>query len=232
MSEQVQKLFDTIAPRYDLLNSLLSFRLDHRWRKQAVKKLQERRFEKVLDLCAGTLPLTEALLKKNPDCHVTAFDFSKPMLEIGRRKVASSWPGRVTCIEGDAMKIDFPTGSFDGVMSAYGMRNVDNNEIVLKRIFSVLRPGGRLVILEFFKPERLISRIFNLTYAEFVIPLLGKLVSQHSNAYHYLRDSVRRFYTPTAYGELLKSIGFTNIIIEAQSGGISHLITAEISPSP
>lgn len=259
MSQHVQKLFDAIAPRYDLLNSLLSLKTDRRWRDQAVSKLKEDRFREVLDLCAGTLALTVPLLKKNPRVHVTAVDFSEAMLKEGEARLPYAFRSRVTCLVADAMKLEEPlnrerrrvalrsersgkglpdeghgerAGSlpiqFDAVMCAYGMRNVDNNQIVLEKIKEILKPGGKLVVLEFFKPEGLLSQLFNVTYAEIVIPVLGKIISNHPNAYHYLRDSVRNFYTPTAYRELLKSIGFENIQMKAQTGGISHLITAEI----
>ncbi len=227
MSQQVQKLFDTIAPRYDLLNSLLSFRVDRRWRQEAVQHLKGDRYQKILDLCAGTLALTLALLKANPRCHITAVDFSKAMLETGRSNLPYAFRSRVYFKVADAMKLDFPPHSYDAIMCAYGMRNVDDNEVVLKSILRLLKPGGRLVILEFFHPEGILSRLFNLTYGEFVIPFLGKFVSRHPNAYHYLRDSVRSFYTPSAYRELLKGVGFQNIAITPQTGGISHLVTAE-----
>jgi demethylmenaquinone methyltransferase/2-methoxy-6-polyprenyl-1,4-benzoquinol methylase len=228
MSQHVQKLFDTIAPKYDLLNGLLSLKIDGHWRKEAVQKLKEDRFREVLDLCAGTLALTIALLKSNSNAHVTAVDFSKAMLETGEKNLPYGFLSRVDLVVADVLKLKLSPQSYDAVMCAYGMRNLDNNEKALNQIRSLLRPGGRLVVLEFFRPEGILSQVFNLTYAEFVIPALGKLVSKHPNAYHYLRDSVRNFYTPTAYRELLKSIGFENITIKPQSGGISHLITAEV----
>ena len=229
MSEQIQKLFDTIAPKYDLLNSLLSFNIDQSWRNEAVRLLQGDRYKNVLDLCAGTLALTTALLKTNLTCKVTAADFSEPMLRAGEKNLSPDDKARVGVQVVDAMKMNFPDKSFDAVMCAYGMRNVDSNEVVLKKIQQSLRPGGKLVLLEFFKPEGLLSQIFNLTYAEMVIPLLGKFVSKHPNAYQYLRDSVRNFYTPTAYKELLKGLGFERIETKALTGGISHLVTAEVS---
>jgi demethylmenaquinone methyltransferase/2-methoxy-6-polyprenyl-1,4-benzoquinol methylase len=228
MSQHVQKLFDTIAPKYDLLNGLLSLKIDGRWRKEAVQKLKEDRFRDVLDLCAGTLALTIALLKTNSQCQVTAVDFSKAMLEEGDKNLPYGFRSRVDLVVADVLKLKLQPQSYDAVMCAYGMRNLDDNTAALKMIRSLLRPGGRLVILEFFRPEGILSQVFNLTYAEFVIPALGKLVSRHPNAYHYLRDSVRNFYTPTAYRELLRSIGFEKITIKPQSGGISHLITAEV----
>jgi demethylmenaquinone methyltransferase/2-methoxy-6-polyprenyl-1,4-benzoquinol methylase len=227
MSQQVQKLFDSIAPKYDLLNGLLSLRTDRRWRNDAVKKLKGDSIRDVLDLCAGTLALTVALLKASPKCHVTAVDFSEGMLNAGWDHLPIGLRDRVDLVVADAMNLNLDATSYDAVMCAYGMRNIDSNEIALEKIYSLLRPGGKLVILEFFRPEGLLSRVFNMTYAEFIIPILGRIVSKHPNAYQYLRDSVRNFFTPTAYRELLKSIGFVNIEFKSQTGGVSHLVTAE-----
>lgn len=228
MSEQVQKLFDSLAPHYDFLNSLLSLRIDSRWRKEAVHFLKGDAYRNVLDLCAGTLALTIALLKANPRSHVTAVDFSESMLKEGWKHLPMGFQKRVDLVVQDAMSLGLAPASYEAVMCAYGMRNVDNNEYVLRKIFKLLKPGGRLVILEFFRPEGILSRVFNLTYSQFVIPALGKLVSKHPTAYRYLRDSVRNFYTPSAYRELLRSVGFHRIHIKPQTGGISHLITAEV----
>ena len=227
MSEQVQKLFDTIAPKYDLLNSVLSLKTDKKWRREAAKRLSEARFHKVLDLCAGTLSLTTTLLEANPHCIIRAVDFSEPMLRNGWNSLPIGFRDRVEVAVADAMKMQLPRQSFDAVMCAYGMRNIDDNAIVLRKLRDALKPGGRLVVLEFFKPEGLLSRIFNLTYAQFVIPTLGKFVSGHPQAYRYLRDSVRGYYTPLAFRELLKEMGFINITVKPLTGGVSHLVVAE-----
>lgn len=227
MSDQVQKLFDNIAPRYDLLNGLLSFRTDRTWRKAAVRELSGPDYRRVMDLCAGTLALTKALLEANPHCVIRAVDFSQPMLKQGWDSLPEKARGRVEMAVADAMKIQPPPNSFDGVMCAYGMRNIDDNALVLKKLKGALRPGGKLVVLEFFRPEGLINKVFNATYAQFVIPALGRLVSGNSQAYRYLRDSVRHYYTPTAYRELLKDAGYVNVKTRALTGGISHLVVAE-----
>jgi len=228
MSEQVQKLFDHIAPRYDLLNGLLSLRTDRAWRKAAMRELKGPGFRRVMDLCAGTLALTKALLAENEHCVVCAVDFSQQMLKQGWDSLPHAQRGRVEIAVADAMKMQQPPKSFDGVMCAYGMRNIDDNELVLKKLKDILRPGGKVVILEFFRPEGLINKIFNVTYAQFVIPTLGRLVSGNREAYRYLRDSVRHYYTPTAYRELLKDVGFQNVKSHPLTGGISHLVTAEV----
>lgn len=227
MSEQIQKLFDDIAPRYDLLNGLLSFRTDRFWRKAAVHEIAAPQYRNVLDLCAGTLALTKTLLETNPTARVTAVDFSEPMLRKGWENLPKSMQSSVGPVVIDAMDLDLPSRSFDAVLCAYGMRNIDDNERVLKRLAGFLRRGGKLVILEFFRPEGLLNKFFNATYAQFVIPTLGRLVSGNTEAYRYLRDSVRHYYTPTAYRELLKQIGYRKIALRPLTGGITHLVTAE-----
>jgi ubiquinone/menaquinone biosynthesis methyltransferase len=227
MSEQVQKLFDAIAPRYDLLNGLLSLKTDRLWRKAAVREIAGPEYRNVLDLCAGTLALTKSLLEATKDCHVTAVDFSEPMLRKGWENLPKARQSRVGPMVADAMELDLPPRSLDAAMCAYGMRNIDDNERVLKKLAGFLRRDGKLVVLEFFRPEGLINKIFNATYAQFVIPTLGRLVSGNTEAYRYLRDSVRHYYTPTAFRELLKQTGFRNVSLRPLTGGITHLVTAE-----
>lgn len=194
----------------------------------AVGRLKGPRFRKVLDLCAGTLGLSIGLLKVNPRCRITAVDFSEPMLKEGWKNLPIGLRSRVSLVVADVMKLNLSPGSYDAVMCAYGMRNVEDNAAVLRKIRALLRPGGRLVILEFFRPEGILSRLFNLTYAKFIIPALGKLVSKHPSAYRYLRDSVRGYFTPTAFRELLRGSGFENIRVYPLTGGVSHLVTAEV----
>jgi demethylmenaquinone methyltransferase/2-methoxy-6-polyprenyl-1,4-benzoquinol methylase len=228
MSDRIQQLFDHIAPRYDLLNGLLSLRTDRAWRKAAARELKGPRFHRVMDLCAGTLALTKALLKENGQCVIRAVDFSRPMLKQGWDSLPQDLRNRVEVAVADATKMRIPSQSFDGMMCAYGMRNIDDNELVLRKLKDALRSGGKIVILEFFRPEGWISKAFNVTYAQLIIPTLGRLISGNSEAYRHLRDSVRHYYTPTAYRELLKGVGFVNVTSRALTGGISHLVMAEV----
>lgn len=228
MSSHIQNLFDSIAPQYDLLNSVLSFKVDRRWRLQAMKELgDEKKFQRVLDLCAGTLALSKTLLEINPTTQITAVDFSEKMIRKGESLLTPEEHKQIQTEIGDILVLDIPPSSYDGAMVAYGMRNVGDNPLALQNIYEWLKPGGRLVILEFFKPTEFLSKIFNLTYAEVVIPVLGALVSKNKSAYEHLRDSVRKFYTTQEYQTLLQQTGFKNIRITAQTGGISHLLVAE-----
>ena len=228
MSSHIQNLFDSIAPQYDLLNSLLSFQIDRHWRKQGMRHLEDSKgFGKVLDLCAGTLALSKTLLAFNPSTQITAVDFSENMLRQGEASLSAQEKKQIQVQVGDVLKLNLSPSTYDAVMVAYGLRNVSDNPLALQNIYQWLRPGGRLVILEFFKPTTFFSKIFNLTYAEIVIPVLGAIVSKNKSAYEHLRDSVRNYYTTEEYRALLEKTGFKNIHITAQTGGISHLVVAE-----
>ncbi len=228
MTQPIQQLFDTIAPRYDLLNSVLSWGLDRHWRQEAVSPLKGPEFNHILDLCAGTLALTTAFLETNPDGHVTAIDFSQEMLDCGWKNLAPAFQKRVTLQSQDILKADILPHSYDAVMCAYGLRNVSDNKSALKKIKAWLKPGGKLIVLEFLKPEKWWEKLFDKTYAQIVIPLLGGLISRHPKAYRHLRDSIRNYYTSTEFKDLLQHIGFKNISIKSQRGGSSSLITAEV----
>ncbi len=228
--DQIRDLFSSIAPKYDLLNTVLSFGVDRRWRQQAVQYLRGCR--NVLDICAGTLALTRELLEIQPNLRITAIDFSKPMLELGIQKLPLAMRPHVTTECVDFYKLVRPAGSFDGAMSAYGLRNLSDNRAALEKINQLLSPKGRLVVLEFFRPDRWYTWAWHLTYAQFVIPLIGLVVSRHKKAYRHLRDSVRGFYTLDQYVQLLRETGFAVKVAERLTGGISGLVVAEKTSPP
>jgi ubiquinone/menaquinone biosynthesis methyltransferase len=235
MTQEVLQLFSSIAPHYDRLNRLLSLGIDRRWRRQGVAYLKEANH--VLDLCAGTLALSKELLRVNPTASVTAVDFSREMLDQGLRDLTPHPPllskergskgGEVQteCI--DFYEFSRPPKSFDAAMCAYGLRNLDDNPLALNKIHQLLKPGGKFVILEFFRPDRWYTWAWHLTYAQFVLPTLGQLISRHEGAYGHLRDSVRGFYTLDQYAALLRKTGFEVKGAKRLTGGISGLIVAE-----
>lgn len=225
MSEDVQKMFGAIAPRYDRLNHLLSLGLDRFWRRQAVRRLAT--CKHVVDLCAGTLDLSIELAKQSPETQIDAIDFSQEMLDFGYEKLTGTIAKQIQTHCGDVLQLPFTDQSFDGAMVAYGLRNADDNQRALEEVLRVLRPGGRLVILEFFRPDRLTAKIFHATYGRTVVPVLGGLASGHWGAYKYLRDSVRAFHTVAEYQDIMSLCGFHNIQYKHQLGGASTLIYGE-----
>lgn len=223
--EKIRDLFSSIAPKYDLLNSLLSFGIDRIWRRKAVSFLLKK--NPVLDLCAGTLALSQELLRRNSNVSVVATDFSKPMLERGLRNFPGELKRRIQteCI--DFYDFTRPPGSFGGAMCSFGMRNLDDNELALQRIYQLLGSKGVVVILEFFKPDSRWMQFFHRTYVRWVIPSLGRLISRHPHAYKHLRDSIRSFYTLDQYRILLQKSGFRVLTSQRLTGGIAGLLVAE-----
>ncbi len=190
----VREMFTAIAPRYDFLNHLLSLNLDRRWRRQAVDALdwEDHPSGTYLDLCAGTLDLAVELRgRRGFDGCVVGADFAIPMLALGRGK-----DRRVAAVGADALQLPFADGTFDGCMVAFGIRNLESVDGGLAEMARVVKPGGRVVILEFSLPRRWPIRPLYLGYFRFVLPHVGRLVSKHTSAYGYLPDSVHAFPEP------------------------------------
>jgi ubiquinone/menaquinone biosynthesis methyltransferase len=223
--ECVRELFSSIAPRYDLLNTVLSLGTDRRWRREAVRFLAG--YGRVLDLCAGTLALTSELLKVSPESEITALDFSDTMLTRGVAGLRPEWRPRVRPVLTDFFDYPVDGDPFDAIMCAWGVRNLVDNRRAIAKAFSVLRPGGRLVILEFFRPDRFLSRLFQATYAKICIPAFGRFVSRHKQAYRHLSDTIRGFFTLDEYEGLLRERGFTVTHARRLTGGITGLIVAD-----
>lgn len=217
----VRQMFTAIAPRYDLLNHVLSLNIDRRWRRQAVRAMRwaERPAGAYLDLCAGTLELAHEL-QAQPGFRgrVVGADFVVPMLRIGRAK------GReVQGVGADALALPFPSRSFDGCMIGFGIRNLADLDRGLGEIARVLKRGGRVVILEFSIPRIWPVRPLYLFYFRRVLPLIGRLVSKHTTAYSYLPDSVSRFPEPLGLAQRLRAAGFTDVGFETLSFGVAAL---------
>jgi demethylmenaquinone methyltransferase/2-methoxy-6-polyprenyl-1,4-benzoquinol methylase len=210
-AEHVRDIFNSIAPSYDLLNHLLSMGLDRRWWLRAARSFSyilARPNSRVLDLCCGTGDMTAALLTQRPASGepITGLDFSAEMLSRARAKYASA---NVHWVEGDAMHLPYPDNSFDLVTSAFGFRNLTNYAEGLAEIHRVLRPGGRIGILECNQPDGLSGAGYNL-YFKYVLPIVGGMISGDRAAYRYLPASVARFPRPPQMLALMASAGFAD----------------------
>lgn len=208
----VQEMFDTIAPRYDFLNHLLSAGFDRWWWRRAARIFQStlsRPQSTVVDLCCGTGDMTMALLKHRPTDEdaspILAVDFSHQMLSRGAYKFAGS---KVISIEADALQLPLASDSVDLVTSAFGFRNLANYENGLTELHRILRPGGEIGILDCNHPEGLVGWVYSL-YFERILPLLGRLLSGDSAAYSYLPASVARFPRPPRMLKLIAQAGFS-----------------------
>ncbi len=220
---QVQAMFGAIAGRYDLLNHLLSANQDVRWRKRGVRWLDPRRGEAILDLCCGTGDLAFEILRRQPNCHVTGADFALPMLEIARQK-AKTQPATFT--QADALNLQFDDATFDAVTVGFGVRNFENTAAGLRQIRRVLKPGGRMMILEFMRPQSFFLRhIFGLFFKG-ILPRVGKLISKHNSAYSYLPASVGDFYSRSEFETLLRECGFSAVRSCDLTGGAATCFVA------
>jgi len=239
-SKKVREMFTEIAPRYDLLNHLLSLELDRLWRARAAKLLRPvflKRETQVLDLCCGTGDLAIALNGRYR-AHVTGVDFAHSMLVRARKK---SVPLRskaleqlrpVRYIEADALRLPFADGTFDLVTSAFGFRNLANYEAGLREIHRVMRPGGTIAILEFAEPPA--GRLGDLYrwYFSKVLPKIGGLISGDQAAYKYLPKSVSRFFRPPELATLMTAVGYQSVDCRVWTLGTVALHTGVRASNP
>jgi demethylmenaquinone methyltransferase / 2-methoxy-6-polyprenyl-1,4-benzoquinol methylase len=224
-------MFDAIASRYDLLNHLLSAGIDRRWRKRAIAALELTGSERVLDLCTGTADLAVAARTAQPAAaRVVGVDFAGAMLRAGRTKVSDRHLGdTIALVRGDATQSPIADRSVDAVTIAFGIRNVEDANAVCGEISRVLRPGGRLAILEFAIPATPVVRAAYLAYFRYVLPQVGRLISRHNAAYRYLPASVAAFASPDEFVKLLRQHRFADIKAIPLTFGIVFLYTARRS---
>ena len=222
----VRSMFDRIAPRYDLLNRVLSAGTDVRWRRACVDLLEMGGAATALDVCSGTADLLIEFLGRSPDRRGLGVDLSSAMLVRGASKLKQRGMGeRGRVASGDAERLPVRSGRFDAALVAFGIRNVGDPLAALREMFRALRPGGRAVVLEFSMPRGLLGRLYRLYFRQ-VLPRIGGLVSDRS-AYAYLPASVERFATPAAFAALMAEAGFTDVRFVPLTGGIAHLYRGE-----
>jgi demethylmenaquinone methyltransferase/2-methoxy-6-polyprenyl-1,4-benzoquinol methylase len=221
----VRSLFDSIAYRYDLLNHLLSGGVDLYWRRRAVEHLMALRPRRILDVATGTADFAIAALRSGPEL-VVGVDIAERMLEVGREKLKRrGLDGRITLESGEAERLQFPDGTFDAAIVAFGVRNFEHLEAGLKEMNRVLRPGGKVVVLEFSRPRVFPFRqVYNLYFLS-VLPKIGKYISRHGEAYRYLPDTVMNFPDGKAFIALLQQAGFREVAEERLTLGIATVYT-------
>lgn len=224
--EVVQNIFNDIAPKYDLLNHLLSMNIDKGWRKKAMKYIGEDEKNRLLDVACGTGDFSIAASRSGVK-QVTGIDISANMVEIGRKKVLEL--GMESCIDlkiGDSEQMEFPDGTFDVVTVAFGVRNFEHLEKGLREMQRVLRPGGKVIILEFSMPEYFPMKQFYRFYFRHILPTIGGWISGNKGAYTYLPESVMKFPQGHTFLDIMQRCGFEKPIQRKLSFGIASLYIA------
>lgn len=225
--DRVRRTFSGIARRYDLLNRLLSLGLDASWRRRAVRELPADPSSIVLDLCTGTGDVAAALLRSRRAGHVIGCDFAIPMLRRAQRKLERiGLGGRFSAVAADALRLPFADESFDGATVAFGVRNYADRPAGFREALRVLRPGARLVILEFAPPEEVRLGPLYRFYLERVLPFVGDRVSGRPGPYGYLAQTIGAFPTPPLLAGMLREAGFAAVGWSMLSFGIVALHTA------
>lgn len=216
----VEAMFGRIAGVYDFLNHFLSLGIDRYWRRELAKLLKPGSLNRTADLAAGTLDVSLALLKRQPDLTIPAIDFCRPMLVRGRAKLDAKSSGHIFPCEGDALRLPLSDNSVDNVTMAFGIRNITPRMAAFHEMLRVLAPGGRACILEFGSgKEKIWGGIYNI-YLDYILPVLGRLAARDRNAYSYLANTIREFPAASALASEMREAGFANTHWRKLTSGI------------
>jgi demethylmenaquinone methyltransferase/2-methoxy-6-polyprenyl-1,4-benzoquinol methylase len=216
----VRAMFDRIAPRYDLLNRVMTLKVDQAWRRRLLRDLAPRDGETLLDLCAGTMDVAGLARASVPGLRVVGADFSLQMLRLGVEKTG------LPAAQADAMALPFLPTRFDLATVTFGMRNLERYEVGLGELARVLKPGGRLGVLEFFRPESAGPRLVHGLYNRLALPVLGRVLSPDPEAYRYLVESMERFASRPEFEAAARRAGFVEVRGEILFPGVCGLVTA------
>ena len=217
-AKAIQEMFAGIARRYDFLNHFLSLSLDRFWRKRAAYEARLSEGGLALDVCCGTGDMAIALYRAGAT-RIIGMDFCYEMLQLARDKMARRRLP-IEVLQGDALQLPFSDSRFDAVTVAFGIRNVVDRKVGLAEMLRVVKPGGRVVILEFYKPSLPLFSFFYLLYFRYILPALGGILSRDGGAYSYLPASVMQFYSPEEFGDLMVQVGCQEVQCKPLTGGV------------
>lgn len=228
---KVNSLFATIASRYDLINDLQSFGLHRHWKNRLVCLAMVSPSHRTLDVCCGTGDIAHRLAATG--AQVTGLDFSEPMLSVARHRNVQLT--RAVCvpnfIQGDAMKLPFTGSQFDVVTVGYGLRNLSNWEAGLEEMLRVAKPGGRVLVLDFGKPDNAIWRELYFAYLRLFVPLLGLVFCGSASAYSYILESLKHFPAQNGVAAKMRELGMSNVRIVNLLGGVMSINYGEKNPA-
>ena len=218
---QMREMFTSIAPRYDFLNRLLSVGQDKYWRQRAIDLLDPMGNERILDVATGTGDMVIEVAKRNLSVQIFGIDFSQRMLDLGRIKIARNGYNQAVSLQiGSGECLPFADESFDGVICAFGIRNFGDAQLGLREFFRVLKPGGRVVVLEFSIPQNQFLKTAYEWYFNLILPKIGNIISGHLNAYSYLPESVANFPSQKKFIKWIEKIGFKKVSFSELTFGI------------
>lgn len=225
--QQVEQMFDSIAPAYDFMNRAMTLGIDRIWRRKAVGMLRSYSPNRILDVATGTGDLAILLAKQLPQAQITGVDLSSGMIKVGNEKIArNGLAGRVSLRVADCLSLPFADGEFDCITVAYGVRNFSDLAAGYREMRRVLRPGGSLCVIELSTPvNKLVKPFYNL-YTKHVIPLVGRMVSKDTRAYSYLPESIAAVPQRQAMCELMRSAGFAEASFRSLTFGVCTIYMA------
>ncbi|BAV10319.1 bifunctional demethylmenaquinone methyltransferase/2-methoxy-6-polyprenyl-1,4-benzoquinol methylase UbiE [Filimonas lacunae] len=219
--QQVANMFDSIAGRYDFMNRFLSAGIDVKWRKKAINLLKPLQPQNVLDVATGTGDVAIMTARMLQPKKITGIDISEGMLEIGREKIVKQGLSAIIDLQkGDSETINFPDNSFDAITVAFGVRNFQNLEKGLKEMLRVLKPGGKLVVLEFSRPKEPVFKTLYNIYMNLIAPGVGKMLAKNKEAYQYLNDSVQAFPEREQLVSIMQGLGYRDTSYKTLTLGI------------
>jgi ubiquinone/menaquinone biosynthesis methyltransferase len=225
---QVQAMFSDIAHGYDRANRVMSLGTDVRWRRRAVLKLAADRIpHDILDLCAGTLDSSKEIHAAFPEATIIGGDFSQGMLETGARTLNAKEREHIQPVAMDAHSLPLGDRSQDAIFCAFGVRNLSDLRTAVREQARVLRPGGRVVVIDFFRPHAAFTRIFHGVYNSTVLPAVGWMMTGNLAAYRYLPRSISNFCTTQDFAQLLTDEGFVGVEVEALTFGVATIVSAQ-----
>ena len=220
---EVKEMFDNISPKYDFLNHFLSVGIDNLWRKKAVKQLRAIAPKKILDIASGTGDFALELLSLKPT-QIIGADISEGMLEMGRKKMKKKGVDHIITMElGDSENLSYEDNAFDALTVGFGVRNFQDLEKGLSEMLRVVRPEGKIAILEFSKPKKFPIKQYYAFHSRYVIPFFGRMISKDSSAYTYLPESIKAFPEGKSFEEIMRKLGYKDVYSILCSGGIATI---------